>query len=425
MQPDLHPYGYLANCPLISLRNVSHGIEFNQAHGPFYLNRVFGGMDLIRFRRGKVASIIERNPGLTELVVIIGDTNEKAINYEYLTGEVKVGDVVLLNTTAQYKNLGTGGYHYVVAVEGKNSTDPGDQGHIMKLRYTPFQVKVLAVEEENHPGNHLYRSVNGLGGIPVAVGTLHSMIATAAVALKHTAGPGIKLAYLMTDGAALPIWLSRLVRNLKAKNLIDFTITCGHAFGGDYEAINIYSGLLWAKAAGADAVLVSMGPGIVGSSSEFGHTGLEQGEIINAINVLGGHAIAIPRISFADARKRHFGLSHHTRTALGKVALSSCIVPIPACEGKKKSIIYGQLKESGIYGKHTVVEVNTRNLPAIIKLYGIEVATMGRSISDDPEFFHTSWAAGIYAAGLLQTEVDKIPDRNKKVCLATQSGDQF
>lgn len=378
---------------------------------------------MIRFRRGKVVSIIGRNPGITELLVIIDDSCEKVINYDYLTGLVKVDDIVLLNTTAQHQNLGTGGYHYVIAVEGKNVTDPDEKGHIMKLRYTPFQVKVLAVEEENHPSNHLYRSVKDLGGIPVVVGTLHSMIAPAAIALKHTAGRNIKLAYLMTDGAALPIWLSNLIRNLKAKSLIDITITCGHAFGGDYEAINIYSGLLWARAAGADGVLVAMGPGIVGSSSEFGHTGLEQGEIINAINVLGGSAIAIPRISFADARERHFGLSHHTKTALGKVTLSSCTVPIPTLTGNKRALIYGQLKESGISSKHTIVEINTCNLPAIIELYGVELVTMGRSIMDDPEFFHTAGAAGIYTAGLLQTKVDKIPDRNKKSCLATQSDD--
>lgn len=380
---------------------------------------------MILFRRGVVTAVTGGWPGMAELLVSVGGREERAVNYEKLTGRVEAGDKVLLNTTAVALGLGTGGYHFVAAVEDKEVPDPAGEGHIMKLRYTPFQVKVLSVEEESHPFNKLYRSVDSLDGMPVVVGTLHSMVAPVAAAIKHTAGPGIKVFYLMTDGAALPIWLSGLVRELKDKGLVNGTVTCGQAFGGDYEAINVYSGLIFARAAGAHVAMVAMGPGIVGSASEFGHTGLEQGEIINAVNILGGNAIGIPRVSFADTRERHLGLSHHSRTALGKVALTRCTVPIPAWKGEKQSFIRKQLKESGIYRRHQVVEVDTRDLPGIMDHYGLAVTSMGRSFSDDPDFFHAAGAAGIYASMLLQASLNKAPDGAGDKCLPAQQGNQF
>ena len=365
---------------------------------------------MIRFRPGLVLAVTGGGPGLEEVLAEVEGKEEMAINYPLLTGPVKEGDRVLLNTTAVDKGLGTGGYHFVAAVEGNNVSDPKVEGHIMKLRYTPLQVKVLSVEEEEHPARGLYRSVRELAGLPVVVGTLHSMLAPVAAAFKAVAGPGARLFYLMTDGAALPIWLSRLVRQLKEKGLVDGTITCGHAFGGDHEAINVYSGLLWAKAAGADLAVVAMGPGIVGSAAEFGHTGLEQGEIINAVNILGGAAIGIPRISFADPRERHRGVSHHTRTALGKVALTPCVVTLPALAGEKKALVQSQLAGSGILGRHQLVEVDTSSLPGIMEHFGLEVTSMGRSMGQDPEFFHAAGAAGIYAARLVQAGADKLSD---------------
>ena len=46
-----------------------------------------------------------------------------------------------------------------------------------------------------------------------------------------------------TDGAALPLWLSRQVHELREGGLLDTTITAGQALGGDLEAVNVFSGL--------------------------------------------------------------------------------------------------------------------------------------------------------------------------------------
>ena len=48
--------------------------------------------------------------------------------------------------------------------------------------------------------------------------------------------PNKKLVYIMTDGAALPIFLSKNVDTLKEKGLIDNTITIGK-FKQDYIAV--------------------------------------------------------------------------------------------------------------------------------------------------------------------------------------------
>ena len=163
--------------------------------------------------------------------------------------------------------------------------------------------------------------------MPVVVGTLHSML-TPFVASYKRHNPNKKLVYIMTDGAALPIYLSKNVQNLKEKNLIDNTITIGNAFGGDYECINIYTALITAKEIlNADAVFVSMGPGIAGTGTKYGFTGIEQGPILDAVKKLGGMPIAIPRISFADKRDRHNGISHHSMTVFKEIVNVSVNIP--------------------------------------------------------------------------------------------------
>lgn len=344
-----------------------------------------------------------RRPGITEIVVSIpGEGKQKAYNYDLLTGSVHTGDEVVLNTTAVAKNLGTGGAHFVMANVSGAGKDMSGAGHIMKLRYSPCQVKVLAAEEPDSPHAGAINNTETLGGTPVVVGTLHSMLAPAAAGVKVATGGRARVVYIMTDGAALPLWLSNLVHELKEKGLVDATITCGHAFGGDYETINIYTALLTAvEVARAGVVVVTMGPGIVGTASQYGFTGVEQGEIINAVNILNGRPVSIPRISFADPRERHRGLSHHTVTALGKIALTPCTVVLPVLPGAgQEELVARQIDRAGLPGKHTIV--HEAGEPALDELdrLGVRVTSMGRSPVDDPAFFLAAGAAGIYAGKL-------------------------
>lgn len=345
-------------------------------------------------RPGRVVEITGRRPGVSELLVETEGRVEKAVNYDDLTGPAAVGDEVVLNTTAVHLGLGTGGRHFVMLNLAHVQREAPVTGHIMKLRYTPGQVQVLAAEEEASPYYTAVRECTSLDGMPVAVGTLHSMLGPFAAAVK-TLAPELRLVYLMTDGGALPVAFSRLVHELRERGLLDAAVTCGHAFGGDYEAVNVYSGLLVARAAaGADIVLAAMGPGIVGTAQPFGFTGIEQGEIINAAGVLGGTPIAIPRLSFADPRERHRGVSHHTLTALGRVALKPALVAVPRLtSAEQQRCIEGQLASAGIPQRHHVVVADGAAALRGMEAYDLRVTTMGRGPDETPEFFLACGAA--------------------------------
>lgn len=352
---------------------------------------------MICVREGTVIAILAKRPGITEILVEVDGSQDKAISYDGLTGNVAVGDRVVLNTTAVAKNLGTGGYHYVMANLREKRLEGAAEGHIMKLRYTPCQVQVLAVEEDASPYAPLMRDAESLQKIPVVIGTLHSMLAPVAAMIRALA-PGMKVVYVMTGGGALPLYFSRLVPRLRAQGYLEGTVTCGDAFGGDLEAVNIYTGLLAARVvAGADVIIVSMGPGIVGTGSPFGHTAVEQGEIVNAVNILEGLPIAVPRISFADPRQRHYGISHHTVTALGKIALTPCLIPIPKLAPSKEYYLLRQLHETGLLRKHRVVRVDTDHVLETLKNCALPLETMGRGLAEDPDFFLTAGAAGVVA----------------------------
>lgn len=358
-----------------------------------------GGISLIRIRQGLVTEIVNRSRGLTEIKVDIDGQTQMAYNYDFMTGPVKIDDLVTLNTTAVHKELGSGGYHFVMANFGVKSVDVDEMGHIMKLRYTPLQVKCFSVEEELNPSRAKIQDFESLKKTPVIIGTLHSMLAPAAAGVKKGSGGKLKVVYIMTDGAALPIQMSRMVAELKEKGLIDSTVTAGNAFGGDFEAVNIYTALIAAKeAAAADVIIVTMGPGIVGTGTEFGFTGIEQGEIINAVNILGGKPITIPRISFVDSRERHTGVSHHTLTVLTKIALTPSVVTLPKLDPVKENFINRQFLKAGIALDHQVIVEDGEPALKYLIERNIVVTTMGRNMAQDREFFLTAGAAGITAS---------------------------
>jgi hypothetical protein len=360
---------------------------------------------MIRIRPGVVRQISKVFPGYMETVVEVEGDQATAICYPELTGPIELGDVVLLNTTAKALGLGTGGYHFIMANLNKQQTDDEGPGHIMKIRYTPTQVRCLSVEEEDSPHREKIQAFQGLKGMPVIIGELHSMLPPAAATIKAISSNKARIAYLMTDGAALPIALSHMVRSLRDKGLIDATITAGHAFGGDLEAVNVYTGLIAAKEAlHADVTVVSMGPGILGTGTKYGFTGIEVAWIIDAVNALGGTPIAIPRLSFKDERERHRGISHHTLTSLGEITHSRAILAFPEeMDDDKRKAIEESLKATGICHRHEIrwVKGGEKGLMRLVQ-EGIEVKTMGRGMEEEKEFFLAACASGALAGYLLK-----------------------
>jgi len=363
---------------------------------------------MIRLRRGTILEILEERPGALELSVEVdGESGTAhAIAYPELVGPLARGDRVLLNTSAVALGLGTGGAHFVVAVEGGHGPAWSPRGRIMKLRYAPEQVNVQAVEEPSNRDRSTYEDAEarGLEGVPVVWLPLHSMLA--AVAAGAIAGGASRIAYVMTDGAALPAGLSRLLAALRRGRLVEATVTTGQAFGGDLEAVSVFSGLLAARhVAGADVVVVGDGPGNTGTQTTWGATDVESAMSLNVAGILGGRPVAALRVSFVDARARHRGVSHHSITALSRVALLPVHVAVPGLEDEaRRATIWAALTDAKLEERHQLVEVDGRPALEVLAGRGIAPESMGRTVTHDPEFWLAAGAAGVLAGRMVAAD---------------------
>jgi hypothetical protein len=346
------------------------------------------------FRTGAVVALLEERAGLQRIEVDFGDGPARAYVLTQLTGRVEPGDRVVVNTTAVELGLGTGGWHVVHWNLSRDDWSEPGPGHIMKARYTSLQADVGSTEEHWEE----LAEITSIDGMPVVAAALHSQLPAIAAAFKRER-PDARLAYVMTDGAALPLALSDLVAQLRERDLLDATITCGHAFGGDYEAVSVHSALAVARhIARADAVAVVMGPGIVGTATRLGFSGIEVGPVLDAASGLGGIPIACLRVSFADPRERHRGVSHHSITALGVATRSRVLLPVPVVGGPEEKEIRADLARADLDRRHDVVEVEPVGIIELLSTHGLHVISMGRPAADDPVMFEAAAASGTVAA---------------------------
>jgi hypothetical protein len=330
------------------------------------------------FRTGTVTAVLAERVGLQRVEV----DGRPAYVLTDLTGPVAAGDRVVVNTTAVDLGLGTGGWdvvHWNLARERWSATGAG---HIMKLRYTSLQADTGVAEEA--PG---YEPPADLEGLPVVAIALHSQLACVAAVVRDLV-PGARVAYVMTDGGALPLALSDLVASLVDAGLLDVTVTAGHAFGGDHEAVNVRSALDVVALDGGDVAIVGTGPGVVGTSTPHGFSGLEVAGVVDMAAAGGGRPVVPLRFSAADGRVRHRGVSRQSVTAL-EHAHASALVPVPA--GEPLPPIDG----------HEVVAVEVPSVPDLLRAAGLSVTTMGRGPDEDPSFFAYAGAGGAGAARLL------------------------
>ncbi|GAA2063110.1 DUF3866 family protein [Catenulispora yoronensis] len=319
----------------------------------------------------------------------------QALAYPGLVGRPVPGDEVLLSVGALDLGLGTGGYALVVALPSRLPADEPTAGHMVKARYTPLQT-IVDGAEERHPELAKATSVDGM---PVVVADLHSSVpAVLAGILK--ARPSARIAYVMTDGGALPLWFSRTVDGLQTAGWLTGTVTVGQAFGGDLECVTTHSGLLAARhVLHADIAVVAQGPGNLGTGSVWGFSGVACGEAINAAAVLDGRPVAALRVSSADARERHQGLSHHSLTAYGKVALARADVALPDVPTEFWDGVAAQA--SALSERHTVVRVPVDGLDAALRACPVPLSTMGRGLDEDYPAFLAAACAGRLAATVM------------------------
>ena len=349
------------------------------------------------FREGVVSEVRDEQPGRV-LVAVRLDLDDEivAVAYPDMVGALDAGDRVVVNVTGLELGLGTGGVGFVL---WNLERGPEDRlaGHIMKMRDTPWQREVLSAEAPESPHHGPLSESVSIGSTPVVACGLHSQVAAVAAGVK-AAHPEARLGYLMTDGAALPLALSDLVRDLKQAGLVHSTCTAGHAFGGDLEATNVFSGMTaLTVAAECDVIVAGMGPGVVGTGTRLGFTAIEQGQLLDAATALGGRSIAVLRLSFDDERERHRGISHHTLTALSLAAREPTTIAVPKLTPERSNAIAQQLRDSGGCDRHATRIVDARPALEVLESAGLDPSTMGRRMSVSREPFLAAGAAGILA----------------------------
>jgi len=276
--------------------------------------------------------------------------------YRDLTGPVEEDDEVLVNVQARELGLGSGGFDVVYANLTRGlGLAPDGGAHVMALPYAPGQWAVRHAEE-NEGG------AESLAGMPVVLCTVHSQVAPAWAALR-----GLRVAYVQVAGGALPLELSDTVRSLEF--VVRFSVA--PCFGGDARCVSVASALLLA-ATRAQVAICAVGPGIVGTGTRFGHGAVSLAEAANVASALGGAAVVAARVSDADTRDRHRGLSHHTQAVLdlclGEVAVSRA--------------------EDGAGWSEACA--------------GLPLSHMGRGPDEEPSHFAAAYAAGRFALELVR-----------------------
>lgn len=356
----------------------------------------------LALRRGTVASA-------EPLLVEVAGARRPAWADTVLLGEMREGDEVLVNVAALDLGLGSGGFD-VVHANLTRGLDGGGEGeeHVIKLNYTSLQHPVEPVERRADGGAEadsgdlaregpagLEKGAPTAATVPVLVLPLHGHLAPAAWATARAA-PGLAVGYVQTAGGALPGSLSRDVAALRERGLLCGHVTAGPAYGGEDEALSTVGALdAAARGLGWGAVLVGPGPGIIGSDSRLGHGGMAALDSAHAALALGLPTILSPRLSSADPRRRHRGVSHHTRAVL-ELLLAPVEVAIPAAGGVPGS--EGALESLRVAARRH----RLRAAPADLSAYaasGLPVEAMGRDLTEDPLFFAAALAAGRLLAG--------------------------
>lgn len=331
-------------------------------------------------RRARVVS--GRADGRLEMEILEGPLSGEVVPgvvHEELGERPAAGEAVTANTVGLEMGLGSGGFAVALPGASGGGELPRNRDHFVKLPYTPLQFPCPPAPQ-----------AESLAGVPVVVLPLHSHLAPAAC-VAAALRPGIRTAFLLQEGGALPAGLSRTVRELKQKGLLHRVVTAGSCFGGDLEAPNAFSGMLAAAGGStpAELVLAGIGPGVVGTGSLYGHGGMSAANALNAACALGADPVLVPRLSTADPRDRHRGLSHHSRAVLS-AALGGCRVAVPE-EGREL------VPPDALPERHAAVEVGF-GAGGLEERFGLTFESMGRGYTEDRVFFDA--AAGAVALAL-------------------------
>jgi hypothetical protein len=342
----------------------------------------------LKLRLGVVA-------GEDPLTVEVDGERRPAWADTWLLGEMREGDEVVVNVAALDLELGSGGFDVVHVNLTRGLEASGDGGeHVMKLNYSSLQHTVPPVELPLRvmPPMDAKVAVEAAGPVHVLVLPLHGHLAPATWAAMK-AKPDLKVGYVQTGGGALPGSLSRDVAELRERGLLCDHVTAAPAYGGEHEALSVAGALDAAGGFGWDAAIVGPGPGIIGSETRLGHGGMAALDSAHAALALGLPTLLSPRLSEADPRERHQGVSHHTLTVL-ELLLGGVGVPVP--EGSSEA---AERLGSAAGDRHKLHEAQAD--VAGYAASGLPARTMGRGIDQDQLFFTAALAAGAYLGSML------------------------
>ncbi|WP_166971751.1 DUF3866 family protein [Brevibacterium atlanticum] len=376
---------------------------------------------MIHWRRGFVSAIRSTRPGYTEVEVELDEalpgsqvTAIRAIAYTDAIGHPQIDDTVIVNVSALAKRLGTGGFGLIVALPDALPADPPNgPGHLVKDRYSPLQTMVLGVDDQESDHHAVLTEAERLERMPVLVADLHSAL-PAVIAGIRSVDPSLRIAYVLSDGAALPAPFSKAVAGLKDAGWLTGSISTGQSWGGDLEAVTIHTGLLAARhVMEADITIVAQGPGNLGTGTKYGFSGLVTGDHLNAAALLDGVPVGVLRMSNADARGRHFGISHHTLTALTEIARPGVQVPVPDFSTLTEAelgemdpdprVVEGIMSEQlERLSMHDLLDMDLTGLWAGLGTSPVGLSTMGRRLPADAASFLAAAAAGRHAAELIR-----------------------
>jgi hypothetical protein len=351
-----------------------------------------------------------------ELAISVDGERRPAIADVGLLGASQVGDELIVNVQARDLGLGSGGFDIVhVNLTRGLSYDGAPGAHVMKLNYTGLQHAVQPLEDQQ-----LQLPLDK----PVAVLALHGQLAAVAWAFAQ-ANPDATLGFVQTPGGALPGGHSRVVRMLRERGLLGGHVTAGAAYGGEGETVTTAGALHHGLCTlGWDAAVCGPGPGIVGSSSPLGHGGMHALDSAHTALALGAPTLVVARMSAADPRPRHRGISHHTLTVLD-LLLEPVTVALPAgirspvgadLRARLGSVLRSSSPSSSSERARPQLELDVdrparmarhdwRRAPVDMPAYlqsGLPAETMGRVLLEDPLFFGAALAGGTVLAELCE-----------------------
>ena len=299
-----------------------------------------------------------------------------------LIGPVALGDRVVVNTTAVELGLGTGGWHVVHWNLAAGSGREAGPGHVMKSRYT--RCRPTSARSEEHWAE--LADVTSIDGMPVVAAALHSQLPAVAVAFKRR--PARRAARVRDDrrrGVAARALRPRVraaaasvarrddhVRACVRRRLrsgVGLQRARGRALRSRTPTRRSWR---WGRASSAPR------PGSASAASRSGRCSTPSAG-------LGGTPIVALRVSFADPRERHRGVSHHSLTTLTIATRSRVTIALPCVGGDEEAQLRADLADARTRRapRHRRRRAGRRR-SALLESHGLHVVSMGRPAADDP-----------------------------------------